>query len=168
MRSGGQAATNHNEWFQAIRDTLSRGRTREYPDYRLTGEFGWTEVSECPIYTNEDFALAADQIADTLAKYPRLDALIQTGGFAELVPDAYHAVLGSYREKIASGEPAIVSGDTLPLQLQAVREGLSSGEVGQRPFEMGYKAMYILKSIRDGKGPPGICTPQNVDTCVSR
>ena len=63
----------------------SRGRTKEYPDYRLTGEFGWTEVPECPIYTNEDFALAADQIADILAKYPKLDALIQTGGFAEVL-----------------------------------------------------------------------------------
>jgi ribose transport system substrate-binding protein len=174
IQSGGQAATNHNERIQAIRDTLSRGRTKEYPDYRLTGEFGWTEVAECPIYTNEDFALAADQIADILAKYPKLDALIQTGGFAELVPDAYRAVLGSYKDKIANGELAIVSGDTLPLQLQAVREGLSSGEVGQRPFEMGYKAMYILKDIRDGKAPPAdpnytgidICTPQNVDTCV--
>jgi len=109
-----------------------------------------------------------------LAKYPNLDALIQTGGFAELVPDAYRAVLGGHKDKIASGELAIVSGDTLPIQLQAVREGLSSGEVGQRPFEMGYEVMYILKDIRDGRGPPAdptytgidICKQQNVETCI--
>ena len=36
-----------------------------------------------------------------------------------------------------------------------MKEGLSLGQVGQRPFEMGYKAMYFLKDMKDGKTAPG-------------
>jgi ribose transport system substrate-binding protein len=55
-----------------------------------------------------------------------------------------------------------------------MKKGLSAGQVGQRPFEMGYKAMYILKDIKDGKGMPkdptytglDVCTPKTADTCI--
>ena len=35
-----------------------------------------------------------------------------------------------------------------------MKKGLSAGQVGQRPFEMGYKAMYFLKDMKDGKAAP--------------
>jgi len=67
-----------------------------------------------------------------------------------------------------------VVADTLPVQIDLLKEGLASGNVGQRPFEMGYKAMYFLKDIKDGKAPPkdpsytglDVCTPENVATCI--
>ena len=44
--------------------------------------------------------------------------------------------------------------DTLPVQMDLMKEGLSLGQVGQRPFEMGYKTMYFLLDIKkDGKNP---------------
>ena len=57
--------------------------------------------------------------------------------------------------------------DTLPVQMDLMKEGLSLGQVGQRPFEMGYKTMYFLLDIvKDGKNPEDptytgldVCTP---------
>jgi ribose transport system substrate-binding protein len=174
LQSGGAAAANHNERLQGIRDTLSGTKSAESPGVRLTGQNGWKEVDGCPLYTNDDFPLAAQQEEDILNKYPNLDAFIPTGGFAQFVPDANEKVVTKYKDKIASGALALVVADTLPMQIDAMKKGLSSGQVGQRPFEMGYKAMYFLKDIKDGKAPPAdptytgldVCTPKTADTCV--
>ena len=88
---------------------------------------------------------------DILAKYPDLDAFTPTGGFPQFLPDAYEKTAEKYKDKIASGALALVVADTLPVQIDLMKKGLSSGQVGQRPFEMGYKAMYFLKDIKDGK-----------------
>ena len=174
IQSGGAAAANHNERMQGIRDTLSGAQSKESPGVRLTGQNGWTEVDGCPLYTNDDFPLSVQQMEDILAKYPTLDAFVPTGGFPQFVPDAYEKVATKYKDKIASGALALVVADTLPVQIDLMKKGLSAGQVGQRPFEMGYKAMYFLKDIKDGKAPPAdptytgldVCTPKTADTCV--
>jgi ribose transport system substrate-binding protein len=174
IQSGGAAAANHNERMQGIRDTLSGTKSAESPGVRLTGQNGWTEVAGCPLYTNDDFPLSVQQMEDILGKYPNLDAFIPTGGFPQFVPDAYEKVASKYKDKIASGALALVVADTLPVQIDLMKKGLSAGQVGQRPFEMGYKAMYFLKDIKDGKAPPAdptytgldVCTPKTADTCV--
>jgi ribose transport system substrate-binding protein len=174
IQSGGAAAANHNERMQGIRDTLSGAKSAESPGVRLTGQNGWKEVDGCPLYTNDDFPLSVQQMEDILGKYPNLDAFIPTGGFPQFVPDAYEKVASKYKDKIASGALALVVADTLPIQIELMKKGLSAGQVGQRPFEMGYKAMYFLKDIKDGKAPPAdptytgldVCTPKTADTCV--
>ncbi|MGC9959390.1 substrate-binding domain-containing protein, partial [Roseiarcus sp.] len=88
IQSGGAAAANHNERMQGIRDTLAGKKSDESPGERLTGQNGWTEVAGCPLYTNDDFPLAVQQMEDILAKYPNLDAFTPTGGFPQFVPDA--------------------------------------------------------------------------------
>src|SRR4029077_9292170 len=174
IQSGGAAAANHNERMQGIRDTLSGTKSAESPGARLTGQNGWKEVDGCPLYTNDDFPLSVQQMEDILGKYPNLDAFIPTGGFPQFVPDAYEKVASKYKDKIASGALALVVADTLPIQIELMKKGLSAGQVGQRPFEMGYKAMYFLKDIKDGQPAPtdptypglDVCTPKTADTCV--
>jgi ribose transport system substrate-binding protein len=176
IQSGGAAAANHNERMQGIRDTLAGVMSKESPGDRLTGQKGWTEVAGCPLYTNDDFPLSVQQMEDTLGKYPNLDAFTPTGGFPQFVPDAYRNVVSKVKAKVASGALALVVADTLPVQIDLMKEGLSAGQVGQRPFEMGYKAIYFLKDIKDGKAPPkdptytglDVCTPQTADTCVGK
>ena len=137
--------------------TRSAGKTgATAPGDRLTGQNGWTEVDGCPLYTNDDFPLSVQQMEDILGKYPDLDAFIPTGGFPQFVPEAYAQGRGrSTRTRIDSGALALVVADTLPVQMDLMKEGLSLGQVGQRPFEMGYKTMCFLKDIKDGKAPPG-------------
>jgi ribose transport system substrate-binding protein len=174
IQSGGAAAANHNERMQGIRDTLGGMTGTTSPGERLTGQNGWTEVDGCPLYTNDDFPLAMQQEQDILNKYPDLGAFIPTGGFGEFLVDAYKNSMEKYKADIASGKIAIAVADTLPMQIDELKAGLASGNVGQRPFEMGYKVMYGLLDIKEGKAPPAdptytgldICTPDNVDTCV--
>jgi ribose transport system substrate-binding protein len=174
IQSGGAAAANHNERMQGIRDVLSGKQSASAPGDRLTGQNGWKEPDGCPLYTDDDFPRSIQQMEDTLAKYPNLDAFVPTGGFPEFLPDAYRTVAAKYKDKVASGKLALVVADTLPVQIDILKEGLAGGNVGQRPFEMGYKTMYFLKDLKDGKPGPkdptytglDVCTPKNADTCT--
>jgi ribose transport system substrate-binding protein len=174
IQSGGAAAANHNERMQGIRDTLSGQKSSESPGVRLTGQNNWKEVDGCPLYTNDDFTVAVQQMEDITGKYPSLDVFVPTGGFPEFVEQAYKRVAGNLKDKIASGQIVVAVADTLPMQLEELKAGLASGNVGQRPFDMGYKAMFALYDIKQGKPAPSdptytgldVCTPQNVDHCV--
>jgi ribose transport system substrate-binding protein len=176
IQSGGAAAANHNERMQGIRDTLAGKASAASPGDRLTGQNGWTEIDGCPLYTNDDFPVSVQQFQDIMAKNPTLDAFIPTGGFPQFIPDANKAAVEPYKDKIASKALALVVADTLPVQIEQMKAGYSLGQVGQRPFEMGYKTMMALKDIKDGKAPPAdptytgldVCTPETADTCVGK
>jgi ribose transport system substrate-binding protein len=176
IQSGGAAAANHNERMQGIRDTLSGVKSAASPGERLTGQNGWTEIDGCPLYTNDDFPLSVQQFEDIMAKNPNLDAFIPTGGFPQFVPDANRAAVGPFKDKIASGALALVVADTLPVQIDQMKEGLSIGQVGQRPFEMGYKTMMAFLALKKGEPAPAdptytgldVCTPANVDSCIAK
>ncbi len=175
IQSGGAAAANHNERMQGVRDTLAGHPSDEPPGVRLTGQNGWTEVAGCPLYTNDDFPLALQQMEDILGKYPKLDAFVPTGGFPQFAgQQAYARVAGKYKSRIADGSLALVIADTLPMQVEQLKHGLSAGQVGQRPFDMGYQVMQAFEAIKQGKGAPkdptytglDVCTPQNASTCI--
>jgi ribose transport system substrate-binding protein len=176
IQSGGAAAANHNERMQGIRDTLAGAKSAQAPGTKLTGQNGWNEVAGCPLYTNDDFPLAVQQMEDILGKYPKLDAFIPTGGFPQFIPQAYKRVAEKYKARIADGSLALVVADTLPVQMDLLKAGLSKGQVGQRPAEMGYKTMFFLKDIKDGKAPPkdptytglDVCTPETAGTCIGK
>ena len=177
IQSGGAAAANHNERMQGIRDVLvgqEIGRLARRP---LTGQNGWTEVEGCPLYTNDDFPVSVQQFQDIMAKNPNLDAFIPTGGFPQFIPDANRAAVERrIKDKIASKALALVVADTLPVQIDQMKEGLSLGQVGQRPFEMGYKTMMALEDMKSGKPAPAdptytgldVCTPETADTCIAK
>jgi ribose transport system substrate-binding protein len=172
IQSGGAAAANHNERIQGIRDQLSGTTSKEAPGTRLTGQNGWTEVDGCPLYTNDDFTVALQQEQDILGKYPKLDAFVPTGGFGEFLEQAYKKTMTPYKAKIASGEIVIPVADTLAMQIEELKDGLATGNVGQRPFEMGYLAMKALYDIKQGKPGPkdptytglDVVTPENVNS----
>ena len=176
IQSGGAAAANHNERMKGIRDTLADKTSSQSPGDRLTGQNGWKEIDGCPVYTNDDFPVSVQQFQDIMAKNPSLDAFTPTGGFPQFVPDANRAAVAPYKDKIAKKELALVVADTLPVQIDQMKEGLSLGQVGQRPFEMGYKTMFALKDVKGGKAPPtdptytglDVCTSKTVDTCIAK
>jgi ribose transport system substrate-binding protein len=80
-----------------------------------------------------------------------------------------------YKDRLADGSLSIIVADTLPMQMAQLADGLSQGQVGQRPFEMGYQAMYILKDIAAGKDVEDpiytgldVCTQDNADSCLAQ
>ena len=111
---------------------------------------------------------------DILGKYPKLDAFIPTGGFPQFIPQAYAKVAEKHKARIDSGDLALVVADTLPVQMELMKKGLSLGQVGQRPFEMGYETMGFLYEIVTEKKNPAdptytgldVCTPKTADTCI--
>ncbi|MDX6749017.1 sugar-binding protein [Geminicoccaceae bacterium 1502E] len=174
IQSGGAAAANHNERMQGIRDTLAGKSGTTPPGERLTGQNGWTEADGCPLYTDDDFQRAVQQMEDILGKYPDLDAFVPTGGFPQFLPQAYKRVAEKHKGRIESGDLALVVADTLPVQMDLMKEGLSLGQVGQRPFEMGYQSMkFLYQIVHDKKMPDDptytgldVCTPENAETCI--
>lgn len=176
IQSGGAAAANHNERMQGIRDTLGGMTDTESPGVRLTGENGWTEADGCPLYTDDDFPRAVQQFEDFMLANPDVDAFLPTGGFPQFIPDANRAAVEQYKGAIADGTLALVVADTLPIQIDQMKEGYSAGQVGQRPFEMGYETMMALQQMAEGGPAPedptytglDVCTPENVDTCIAQ
>ena len=173
IQSGGAAAENHNERMQGIRDTLAGKASEGAPGERLAGQNGWTEIGGCPLYTDDDFPRAVQQMEDTLAANPDLDAFVPTGGFPQFIPQAYRNVAEKYKDKLDDKSLALVVADTLPVQMDILKDGLSLGQVGQRPFDMGYQAMVFLQDIKEGKEVKDptytgldVCTPENADTCI--
>ena len=173
IQSGGAAAQNHNERMQGIRDTLSGQASSAPPGDRLEGEGGWTEARGCPLYSNDDFPLAIQQMGDILGT-GSLDAFVATGGAPQFVGQAYRELMNGQREQLDSGEIIVIVADTLPLQMELLQEGLSHAQVGQRPFEMGYRAMEVLRELQDAtailEDPMytglDVCTRENAATCL--
>ena len=176
IQSGGAAAANHNERMQGIRDTLGGMTGTTSPGERLTGQNGWTEADGCPLYTDDDFPRAVQQFQDFMTANPDVDAFIPTGGFPQFLPDANRAAVEPYKAQIADGSLALVVADTLPVQIDQMKEGLSAGQVGQRPFQMGYEVMQALAQMAAGGEPPAdptytgldVCTPETADTCIAQ
>jgi len=171
LQLGNVAADNINARAAGFRDTIAGTKGVD----RLNGHNGWTEIAGCPVFTNDQADLANQQMADTFTANPDLDAFILVGGWAQFAPQAYAQVTDQVMDKLKSKELVIVAGDTLPPQIEALKAGRSHVQIGQRPFEMGYKAPSVMIELI--KGSPtqdplftGLdeCTPENVDSCLAK
>jgi ribose transport system substrate-binding protein len=174
IQTGGAAAANHNERILGIRETLAGEELGDPPGTKLTGQGGWTEIAACPLITDDDGTRAVQGMTDILASEPELTAFISTGAFTQWLDGAYRQAAEPYRDRLESGELSILVADTLPMQMEQLKDGLSVGQVGQRPFEMGYKAMFILKDIVEGNDVEDpiftgldVCTPDNAEDCLA-
>lgn len=171
LQLGNVAADNINARAAGFRDTIAGQKDTD----RLTGQNGWTEIDGCPLYTNDQADLANQQMADTFLANPKLDAFILVGGWAQFAPQAYTQVTDQVMDKLKSKELVIVAGDTLPPQMAALKAGRSHVQIGQRPFEMGYRAPSVMIDLINGKrvNDPlftGLdeCTPANADNCLAK
>jgi ribose transport system substrate-binding protein len=137
MVSGGPAAANLNERLEGVREVV--------------GKAGFKEVSGSPTYCNDDPALAIQQLNDLTTGHPDLNAVVAVGGWPLFVPEGYRGFFNSNSDRFKSGKLVAVSADTLPSELQLLKEGDVAALVGQRPFEMGEKAMDALLALHQGK-----------------
>jgi ribose transport system substrate-binding protein len=136
-QSGGPAADNLNERLAGLRDVVLKA--------------GWKEAAGSPTYCNDDSALANQQLNDLTTANPNLDALVPVGGWALFAPEAYKNFVSANKARYDSGKLTLVMPDTLPIELKLLKEGYAQVLVGQRPFEMGEKAIDILLALKQGK-----------------
>jgi ribose transport system substrate-binding protein len=137
MVSGGPAAANLNERLEGVREVVRAA--------------GWREVSGSPTFCNDDPALAVQQLHDLTTGHPDLNAVVAVGGWPLFVPEGYRNFVDSNADRFKSGSLVAVSADTLPSELQLLKEGYVAALVGQRPFEMGEKSMDALLALHDRK-----------------
>ncbi len=169
---GNPGADNILRRAQGMRDTLTgqKGLTA------LKGEGGWTEVAGCPVFTNDDGAKGVQAMTDILAANPSLDAFGIMGGWPLFgAPQPYRDLFKPMADKIGKNEFVIGAADTIGDEVAIAREGLVTALVGQRPFEMGYKAPTVMMDLIAGKPVEdpvftGLdeCTKDTVDTCIQK
>jgi ribose transport system substrate-binding protein len=171
IQSGTPGSLNLDERVQGVRDTLGGG-SKDKPIKRLAGESNWTEPSGCPIYNNDNIALSAQQLNDVLTSNPQLDAFVAVGGWAQYAPAAYRKAVGGVKSRVDANELIISFGDAFAPQLPLLKDHLSHYQVGQSPYQMGYKSVAALKDLTEGKTVPAYidtgfvkCTPDMADTC---
>lgn len=169
---GNPAADNILRRAQGTRDALSGQKGLA----ALAGEGGWTEIAGCPVFTNDDGPKGVQAMTDILAANPDLDAFVIEGGWPLFgAPQPYRQLFGPMADKIASNEFYIAAADTIGEEVAIAKEGLVSVLVGQRPFEMGYKAPSVMIDLIDGKPVDdpvftGLdeCTKDTADTCIQK
>jgi len=137
MVSGGPGAANLAARVDGVREALKGSK--------------WVEVSGSPTFCNDDMALADQQMDDLKTATPDLAAIVPVGGWPMFAPEAYKVFATKHKAEMDSGKFTLVVADTLPVQLQFLKNGLANALVGQRPFEMGEKAMDTLLSIKKGQ-----------------
>jgi ribose transport system substrate-binding protein len=142
MVSGGPGAKNLAERVDGVRAALKGSK--------------WTEVAGSPTFCNDDSALAVQQMTDLRTATPDLAAIIPVGGWPMFAPEGYKAFVNHYKKDIDAGKLTLVVADTLKMQLELLRDGYSNALIGQRPFEMGEKAMDTLLAIKKGQKVPEV------------
>jgi ribose transport system substrate-binding protein len=169
---GNPGADNILRRAQGTRDSLSGQKGLP----ALKGEGGWTEVAGCPVFTNDDGAKGVQAMTDILAANPKLDAFAIEGGWPLFgAPQPYRDLFKPLADRIASGDFVVSAADTIGDEVAIAREGLVTALVGQRPFEMGYKAPTVMmdliaKKKVDDPVFTGLdeCTKDTVDTCIQK
>ncbi|MFK4512226.1 sugar-binding protein [Bradyrhizobium daqingense] len=142
MVSGGPGAKNLAERVDGVREELKGSK--------------WTEVAGSPTFCNDDPALAVQQMTDMRTATPDLAAIVPIGGWPMFAPEGFKAFASRNKKDIDSGKFTLVVADTLKMQLELLRDGYANALVGQRPFEMGEKAMDTLLAIKKGEKVPEI------------
>ena len=128
------------------------------------------------MFTNDDGAKGVQAMTDILAANPDLDAFGIMGGwplFGHRSPTATSSSRSPTRSP--SDDFVIGAADTIGDEVAIAKEGLVTALVGQRPFEMGYKAPSVMIDLIKGKTVDdpvftGLdeCTKDTADTCIQK
>ncbi|KKE81241.1 substrate-binding domain-containing protein [Pseudoalteromonas luteoviolacea] len=147
IQSGHYTTPNLNKRIEGVRFALSGNGTK-----KLNGQSGWIEYERCPLYTLGKRDEALNQLI-TILNYKTPPIFIAVAGFAQFSED-YIPSLSKYKGDIASQKIKIISADTENIQLKALALGLSTVNIGQKPYQMGMKSTELLYHyVKTGKKP---------------
>jgi len=169
---GNAAADNILQRAAGTRDSLAAKKGTD----KLTGQGGWTEISGCPVFTNDDGAKGVQAMTDILTANPKLNAFVIEGGWPLFgAPQPYRQLTDQYKKQIEDKSLTFEAADTIGDEISMLKEGRVDALVGQRPFEMGYKAPTVMISLIEGKKVEdpvftGLdeCTMATADTCIQK
>ena len=169
IQTGSTTTPNLNERMRGVRAALSDGKNETL----LNGEAGWAEYRRCPFYTDGKRVKALTQLEYLLDKEKDV-VFLAVAGFAQFSPD-YIKTIAPWREEIQSRERIIISADAEEIQLEALRQGLSTANIGQLPFEMGRVGAELMYDYLKNKKRPEkefvftgyfVCEEKDGPTCI--
>ncbi|MBQ4861607.1 substrate-binding domain-containing protein [Pseudoalteromonas sp. MMG013] len=168
IQSGHQTTPNLNERIDGVRHSLNSG-ARVPLDKGNT----WKEYERCPFYTMGRREDALNQLL-AMVRAANPPIFIAVAGFAQFNP-RYIEMLRPYQDKIKNRQAVIISADTEQVQLNALRQGLATENVGQNPFQMGVMGAQLLYDVIINKKMPDkdsyfldfhYCQQANTQTCT--
>lgn len=168
IQSGADSTPNLNARIAGVRHALS-GQSIQ----RLMGHNGWSEYRRCPLYSLGKRDVALYQLTK-IVEQKNAPIFLAVAGFAQFNPD-YIAAMSKFKKAISDQETVIISADTEPLQLEALKAGLSTVNIGQNPHEMGRLAAQLMyQYLKNGSVPEQshyylgfhYCRSDNYQTCT--
>ena len=168
IQSGHETTPNLNARIAGVRHALS-GQSSS----KLTGQNGWIEHPRCPLFSLGKRDIALFQL-QTMLKKPNAPVFLAVAGFAQFNPE-YASTLLPFKQDIQAQNKVVISADTEALQLYVLRDGLSTVNIGQNPFEMGRLGTQLMHEyLSTGKKPDKsnyyldfhYCTQENYQTCT--
>jgi len=161
--SGYKATDNLNERIKGFKHAI-RNSVLLKENYR------------CPLYSLEDSDSAIRQGLSFIKDFNsdvQSKTLIYMGGWAQVDIKKYTTAFLKYKKNISNRTINIVSMDASSEQITLLRQGLSSANLGQNPFEMGEKAIETLLKLKNGQNLKHdviytssiLCTPLNNTQC---
>ncbi|MBW3625106.1 MAG: sugar-binding protein, partial [Armatimonadetes bacterium] len=143
--SGGAGAFNLNERIRGFQDGIKGSGVK---------------VASTQ-YCDDDQAKAHRIIQDYLTANPKTAGIFAAGLWAVLPAGQI------LKQKGMAGKVKVVGFDTLPEELQLVKDGSVQALIGQRPREMGRKSIEILNQIHKGQNPDQTIIDTGTDTVTS-
>ncbi len=143
--------TTNEDRYKGFKEVMAK-----YPDIKIVA----TE------YSNSDQSKAAQQMQSVILAHPNL-----VGAFGVDTPTAHGCAIG-IRNAGAKGKVKLVAFDAQPLEVEDLKEGLTSMLVAQAPYAMGYLGVQFAYDYLEGfvaKFPGNfttgyyIITPENVN-----
>lgn len=117
---------------------------------------GWSEIVDSPVVTSGDYADAAAKIDQLLNAYYDVDAIISVGAWPMLDTEAWRAMISRYKTRIDKADVVLVVADALPAQKDLVRQGFGHVLVGQKPADMGARAIDLLLQLTQKRKVPEV------------
>jgi ribose transport system substrate-binding protein len=126
----------------------------------------------CPLYSLENSSRSLKQLQHALefkTEFKKPPILAIMGAWPQLDTKNYRVFMNKFKLK---NSVEIYSIDTLNSQIELLKEGLSTINVGQRPFQMGFKSIETLLNIVTNKKVRPftstgltVCTQKNFLNC---
>lgn len=136
----------------------------------------WHEHRRCPLYSQErpqTSLLQMETMLEAVGKEADAATALVVVGLWPQLNSSFDTVMAQFQQQMDNQEIIVLLADTMPFQLPHIKAGLSHGNIGQRPYAMGYKAMETLYAIVKKQPVDDIiytpltdCRKDNTDSCT--
>ena len=109
---------------------------------RFGGDRGWVEHPNFPLYTMWKRHTYLEQV-ERFSSLKNPPIFLAVAGFAQFNPK-YMEMIKVSKSKIADDEFVLISADTGQIQLDTLKHGLSTLNLGEKPFEIGRKSAELM------------------------